>query len=289
MKGSRKFWLILSGFLFMAALAIAYFSFPGFVKQDSAQERLCAFLSCLKDGKLAEARKSLGSEGCACSPPGGWSAYLNCRSSLEPNLAFLIGTGFLVNKQDLGEPFVDPVHKNVIHRPAHLQLSFPAASRPYLLPVKLAFGSDMNLAELDSFASDPGLEGLKGLTLRLRPRLGPGSIAPDPVLLSKEPESESEQKDSLDSDSLTALFGTDAALILFPKDDARVRKSDGSILSTEELAAHLPRLSKLDMTVDLVCKKGSKVWKVFKCKFDDPQIDSPQGKQIALKDSSSTL
>lgn len=282
MSIKRGVFLAATGVILLSALTVSFY----FNKTSDASGLLGRFLMDLKTGEAGKACAYMGSEGCACSPPGGWSAYLNYESGLEPSIAFLLGSRFTEKLNKVSAEYPDATHKNVIHRQAQVSLRFPEGNEPVLLPVKLAFGSNMDVSQLDAFSSSPYQDGMKGLTLRLRKELGRGSIQKHKDLIEIDRDSSRKPAaDLLDPNKLAEEFGSDTAFLLFPSDKGNVRDATGRILKPEEIRMHLPKLKEISLRVDLVRKTTGKNWKVWKCIPEDPSLELPSGARIALRES----
>lgn len=283
-----KKWKIALFVLIVSVLVpVSFFQFNSARQTSDAREFLNSFLNELKSGDTAKALSCLGSEGCSCSPPGGWSAYLTYSTGLEPNITFLLGTSFAERLVAMSEEYADTKHKEVIHKQAELRLSFPTDSEPFLLPVKLAFGSSIPLEQLDSYCNEPSKDGLKGLTLRLRRTLGEGSIRPaKEICLDKTAKTKDDEQgdEIMSADNLAQEFGADAAYMLFPSDKGKVTANSRE-LPSELWKNHLPRLKEITLRVDLVRRKNGTNWKIWKCIAEDPSLEIPNGKQIALTES----
>ncbi len=250
------------------------------------QQIIQNFLVDLRSGKAKQAVACLGSKGCSCSPPGGWAAYLIYESGLEPNAAFLIGQPYSFEVQSIGPEVVDPKYKDVVHRTASVKLKFEN-DRPYLLPMKTAFGSSMTSAEFQRYTQSPQKEGMKGLTLRLRKSMNKGSIA-TPIDLKDIPTKQTDEK-SPDPSELSQIFGDELSDMLSPSDPAPIISTSGSSEDVASVAARLPRLKQLSLKMDLVRNQIREDWKIWRYSVEQPLVETSDQRQVVLSTTQKKL
>ncbi len=219
------------------------------------------FLDTIKQGEVSSALLFFGDISCSCPPKDGYGAYLKYESGLEPNLAFLVGHDFEAGPQSKTElhekfrytfPWEKPVSFSV-----SVPLRFePTRYSPVYLPLPMAFGRDLSLAEFQKFIDNPNLDTSRGLTLRLRPSLGPGLIKLN-------------QPKSLD-DSRAA-----ENLYIAPADPGQVVTSAGDHIASDQLAKRLPHLQSVILHLKLERRGSLTPWLISHFHLSDAivQVD----------------
>ncbi|HEY9681697.1 MAG TPA: hypothetical protein V6C86_08950 [Oculatellaceae cyanobacterium] len=178
--------------LFFALAAFSWLSTTANVDPVSEGQR---FLKDVEQADLVDAVKQFGSNRCHCPAKGGWASYLIYQSGAEHNLAFMLG-----HKFQLAAPNATPVANDrqallPWEKPEDYVVDFPVSFnkdtyQPYFLPLKLAYGKDMALAEFQDFLKDPDKGAWQGLTLRFRSGLGKGAIAAPAIEIPQELKSD---------------------------------------------------------------------------------------------------
>jgi hypothetical protein len=177
------FFVILLGIIGSTWLTTNVYSPP----QVTATE----FLAAVKQGNYVKAVRHFGSNACRCPAKGGWVSYLIYKSGQEHNMAFMMGHPF-----DYGTP-VSTQMKNTKQgllpwqKPEDYAVDVPITFdakqyMPYFLPLKMAYGQEMTEAEFNDFLKDPDKDAWKGFTLRFRPGLAPGTVAPPVVEVPRD-------------------------------------------------------------------------------------------------------
>lgn len=161
------------------------------------KDEAITFLTDIKSGKLAKTVKHFGGNACRCPAKGGWGSYLIYQSGQEPNLAFLNGHEFEIGKPTSTKMQNTKSYLVPWERPedsaVDVPISFdPRRYAPVFLPLPMAYGKKMTEAEFDKFLQDPDNDSWKGFTLRFRPSIRPGSIAPPSEPLPPEAATEFE-------------------------------------------------------------------------------------------------
>jgi len=255
-----------------------------FVFLDPKDEAM-SFLKDVRSGNLAKSVQHFGGNACHCPAKGGWGAYLIYASGQEPNLAFVMG-----HPVEFGQPKDTPM-KNVKttllpwEKPEDAAIDVPitfdpAKYAPLFLPLRMAYGYPMKIAEFEDFLKDPDNDSGRGLTLRLRPDIKPGSIAAASQSISAETASEfpalnKERKDNADKPATTNAT-TDAAIAdikitlgigateyLIPKDAGDVLLADGSVMPPYQVAQRLPRLKSAILRLHVVRRGKLKDWTIY--------------------------
>lgn len=283
---------------FICLLVIsAYTWMTNFVLLDPKDEAV-SFVKDVRDGSLAKTVKHFGGNACHCPAKGGWGSYLIYISGQEPNLAFMQGHPF-----QMGEAKDTPMHNRHStllpwEKPEDAAVDIPvtfdpAKYAPLFLPLQMAYGYPMKVDEFEQFLQDPDKESGRGLTLRLRPSIQPGSIAPPKQELSLEAlaefedlrkqKSAAEKKkyDELTSD-LVKTLGPEATKYLVPKDASPVLLADGKVMPPDEVAQKLPRLKSAVLRLHVVRRGKLKEWTIYHFGLMNPVLTEGD-REIALK------
>lgn len=245
--------------------------------------RVQAFLTQLQAGHLQEAKEFFGGGPCPCRVPGGWLSYLIYKSGQEPNLAFLAGRQFSLDRCRVGPETRDSKSPSKRYLELDVPITFSADDRPYFLPLKMAFGSTIGEQELTSFSCQPETDWWKGFSLRLRPSLGKGAIDPPATARLDAKSLNTIESELGGTEQLIQLLGSDVVECLSPADAGTVTTRDGSSLTDRQIEAKLPRLSRVTMHFYMTRQEPSPVWFISNCKPFDPIIESGAGKSLALK------
>ena len=184
-------------------------------------------------------------------------AHLAFDSGAEPNLAFLVGRPFdtvsVASSQwprDLGMGGIPWA----IACPSCLRvptaasvtavLRVPAGAEPFLVPPALAFGARMPFAPFMDYVKQP--DASDHLTLRVRPTLARG-LVPDPP--GPPP-------------------GYPSLAIQRPRDVGAVVLPSGAVLDPTQLAALLPRVPEVVVTISLARGTRFNAWRVEQFQVD---------------------
>lgn len=258
-----------------------------FVLLDPKDEAM-SFLTDVRSGSLAKSVKHFGGNACHCPAKGGWGSYLIYASGQEPNLAFMTG-----HPVEFGQPKETPmqnVKKTLLpwEKPEDAAIDVPitfdpAKYAPLFLPLPMAYGHPMKIAEFNDFLKDPDKDSGRGLTLRLRPSIKPGSIAaPDEPMppetatefeaLNKDRKDNNDKSKNTDATSkntdattedIKKTLGAEAAEYLIPKDAGDVLLADGSVMPPDQVAAQLPRLKSAVLRLHVVRRGKLKEWTIY--------------------------
>lgn len=257
---------------FMLCLAVVLF----FVLNDQfaspAETTASEFVQAIAKGEIDSITPYFGDVTCSCPPKGGYKSYLKYDSGLDPNLAFLIGHPFRtgqISKTKLDEkfPYTTPWEKPVSFTVV-IPLSFsPESYSPYLLPLPMAFGKKMSASAFEQFSENPGLEGVKGLSLRLRPRIDPGVVA------SHAPSAEAPDESSV------------SAPYLYPADAGPVSGQDGKPIPSPAIAARLPKLKSLTLKLKMERRGSLTPWLVSRFLLSDAIVQVGGREAVRLTDA----
>jgi hypothetical protein len=229
------------------------------------------FLETIKAGEVSSALLYFGDISCSCPPKEGYGAYLKYESGLEPNLAFLVGHNFQVGplaKTELHEKFR---YTFPWEKPTSFSVSVPllfeaARYSPIFLPLSLAFGRNLELAEFQKFIDNPNLDCSRGLTLRLRPSLEPGLI--------KLPQAQG------DGSPATA----EANLYITPSDPGQVLTPGGDRIPHDELAKRLPKLRQVVLHLKLERRGSLTPWLISHFHLSDAIVQIEGLAPVRLRD-----
>ncbi len=264
------------------------------------KDEAITFLTDIKSGKLAKTVKHFGGNACRCPAKGGWGSYLIYQSGQEPNLAFMTGHDFEIGKPTATKMENTKTYLVPWERPEDSAVDVPIsfnASRysPVFLPLPMAYGKKMTEAEFAKFLQDPDNDSWKGFTLRFRPSIKPGSIAPPTEPLPPEAATEFEAlqknggkkaseeklppKESTDDAIKEALGDEAAADYLHPTEAGQVVKEDGTVIPWEQLEGKLPRLKNATLRLHVVRRGQIKDWTIYHFGLMDPVLVE-SGKEI---------
>ncbi len=267
------------------------------------------FMQAVGQGDLVKAVKLFGSNACRCPAKGGWVSYLIYKSGQEQNMAFLVGHPF-----QLGAPSVIPMlnKKKALlpwQKPEDCAVDLPIKFddkiyMPYFLPLKMAYGKDMTEKEFNEFLRDPDKEAVKGFTLRLRPSLAAGAIAPPMVkvppdltsefialrttnsqatVASKSASSSGERTVSgITEEDIKAALGPDATAYLTPRDPGKVLINEKQAMPIEEIATKLPRLRSAVARLHVVRRGKLNNWTVYHVAVLFPTMRLNNGREVKL-------
>ncbi|MBI1735102.1 MAG: hypothetical protein HYR51_08015 [Candidatus Rokubacteria bacterium] len=183
--------------------------------------------------------------------------HLALDSGAEPNLAFLAGRGFEIVSlassgwpRDLGMGGIPWA----IACPSCLRvptaasvtavLRVPAGAEPFLVPPALAFGARMAFAPFMDYVKQPDVP--DHLTLRVRPTLARGLIADPPGPPPGHP----------------------SLAIQRPRDTGAVVLPSGAALDPTQLAALVPRVPEVVVTIELARGTRFSSWRVERFRVD---------------------
>jgi hypothetical protein len=269
---------------------ITYVSAMSWISSSPASTAM-SFLRTVRQGSIAEAAEMFGDNSCRCPPRGGWIALLKYEYGEEPSLAFLVGHPFEVGRARVmhvkdSTPYVLPweVPESAF---VDVPLSFNASSySPLFLPLKLAYGQDMTLAQFQAALRDLRKDDWKGFSLRLRPSLAAGVVPPPAVLKEQhappEKSGEGTPEASRAAELAKELFGEQAAQFLTPRDAASVTLPGGASLSAAQVESQLPRLTTCTLRLRMERRSQFKPWRVAKLSFLDAQVQRPGQPPVTL-------
>lgn len=228
------------------------------------------FLDTIKSGEVPSALLFFGDISCSCPPKDGYGAYLKYESGLEPNLAFLVGHDFQAGPQSKTELHEKFRYTFPWEKPVSFSVSVPLKFEqtrysPVYLPLPMAFGRDLSLAEFQKFVDNPNLDTARGLTLRLRPSLGPGLI-------------KIHQPEKLDDSS------ADANLYIAPADSGRVVTSAGDQIPSDELVKRLPHLQSVVLHLKLERRGSLTPWLISHFHLSDAIVQADGLAPVRLSD-----
>ncbi|PWU00581.1 MAG: hypothetical protein C5B53_03855 [Candidatus Melainabacteria bacterium] len=296
MKLANPVLILILALVFLGVLALQ-------VVSGSPRTEALTFVDALQSGNLPRAVGHFDANTCRCSAKGGWGSYLVYQSGQEPNVAFLVGRKFQV-----GEPKITALDKKGNSGALWLQaeraivdltLEFdPKQYSPMLLPVPLAYGMNMTLAEFKKFIDDPGNGMGRGLSLRLRRGLKPGDIKPDLDNLDEKTKarfsftrfSTSDYQrgpGTIDTDTaerylrMASLAHPGKSIV--PMDAARVLDSKNNPVPIETLEKQLPRLKSIVLSLALNHNGPLNNWMIARLALLDPVFTEENGtKEVDL-------
>ncbi|MBI4532415.1 MAG: hypothetical protein HY711_00590, partial [Candidatus Melainabacteria bacterium] len=270
-----------------------------------------SFLEAIKQADLFQAETFFGDNTCHCPPKGGYGSLLKYESGHEPNLAFLVGHPF-----HAGKPTIKMLKDSAAYllpwdAPESTEVAVPLffnsnQYRPYFLPLKLAYGQTMTVAEFERALQDLRTDSWKGFSLRLRASLQPGTIKAavpdegDGGLHQTEGEVQranewrgalgrraylrpEEPRDDGDGGLIKELL--QAAMFLVPKDAGRVIQASGQQLSLKQIEAQLPRLASITVVLNLQRRGRFRPWRIATFKLLNAVVLNNKGVSIELKTS----
>jgi len=237
------------------------------------------FLRAVRNANLDEAVEMLGDNACRCPPQGGWVALLKYELGHEPSLAFLVGHRFDIGRARTmwvkdDTPYILPweVPESTY---VDVPLTFdPAVYSPYFVPLHLAYGQDLTVAQFQAALANLRKDDWKAFSLRLRPSLAPGTVPPP---AGEQARAEAAKSASLPAGKTAGAKGAELAagllgkqaLYLVPRDCASVILPDGKKLPLAQVEAQLPRLRSCTLRLRVERRGQFKPWRVSKLKFLD--------------------
>ncbi len=266
--------LVLSG--------IAWFYFDNYKENDPiyiAKEFLCS----ISKGDIKKAKSYFGGK-CACLVPGGWVSYLLYKSGQEPNLAYLVGKNFPIENFCKGPEISEPQDPFTKLCRVTVPITFSEDTRPYFLPVKMAFGKTMDESEFLHFSNDPYKEWQKGFTLRIRPSISKGTINQPNNIETTNTNSAVLSTYEKNSQSLFRLLGDEVVSFLPPTDAGTVICSDKTFLKQKEIELLLPRIRNINLDLLLIRKPHKPNWQIMECKSTEAVLQVGNGSLAALKE-----
>jgi hypothetical protein len=169
----------------------------------------------------------------------------------------------------------------------------PKKYAPLFLPLPMAYGEQMTEAQLNDFIKDPDTDAWKGFTLRLRPSLKPGAIAPpsEPLpakvqdefkdLQPKKPGQEEKDEESTE-DAVRKVLGAEAAKYIQPKDAGPVVDADGKPIPTEKVESMLPHLTSAIIRLHVVRRGAVNEWTIYHFGLMYPVLQFNDGREVKL-------
>lgn len=268
-----------------------------------------AFLDDVRKGNLAKTVKHFGGNVCHCPAKGGWGSYLIYASGQEPNLAFMEGHPFTMGVATVTHLKNERLALLPWQKPEDVAFDVPITFdpteyAPYFLPLPMAYGDQMNIAELNEFLKDPDKDAWKGFTLRFRPNIMPGAVAPPnqevPLDEFQAMQKKNDTKsgapldgkpapslgDKLDNpsteDAVKEALGARAAHYLKPHDAGAVVDEKGNVIPSEQVQKMLPRLKTAIMRLHVVRRGNVNDWTIYHFGLMYPVLVTPDGKEIHL-------
>jgi len=255
-----------------ALFLVAAFMLPTVDFPQTAAE---SFLAKLKAGERDSALEMFGDNTCKCPPRGGYESYLNYGMQ-EPNLAFLVGRPFSFTSGktmpvNLTIPYVFPWDKPSTTY-VDVDLSFADKTRPYFLPMPMAYGLPISESQLNEFLKQPDKDAWKGFSQRLRSTTAPG-VVPIPNETKKGIPTEKELENLLSPEMMPFLQAKDAGEVVL---------ADKSKMAAAEAEARLPRLSSATLRLRIVKSGQLKPWQINKFRFEKATLVE-NGKTSAIE------
>ncbi len=245
------------------------------------------FVNALKAGNVARA-KSLFDPQYQSVPRGGLDAFFRYESAHEPNLAFLLGQPFDAGSAIVNTPirsewyFLDGVRGVNLTVP----LRFAGERAPFLLPSPIAFGRSMEFVAFMNYVKHPESQRFEAFTLRLRPSVAPGLVAPPPTRMMEVPAPPApivktppppvpggEQRRPA---VMMPAPGFEGGLLggERPRDPGAVVLPSGEALTPEQLATLLPRLRAIDLVLTVMQRGRFASWKIEHVSLGNPLVVS---------------
>ncbi len=283
-----------------------------------------SFLEAIKQADILQAETFFGDNTCHCPPKGGYGSLLKYESGHEPNLAFLVGHPF-----QAGKPTIKMLKDSAAYllpwdAPESTEVAVPLffnsnQYRPYFLPLKLAYGQTMTVAEFERALQDLRTDSWKGFSLRLRASLQPGTIKStvpaegDGGLHQTEGDVTARQgprgavrsraylrpEEAVSEGSEGRAAGTDldwsaadgglikellqAQMFLVPKDAGRVIQASGQQLSLKQIEAQLPRLASVTVALNLQRRGRFRPWRIATFKLLNAVVLNNKEVPVELK------
>jgi hypothetical protein len=283
-------------FVFILFLVVS--SWTHIVVDADPKDEAVAFIKDVRDGGLAKTVKHFGGNTCHCPAKGGWGSYLIYKSHQEPNMAFLVGHPFEFGQPTKLRMTNDRMALLPWQKPQDFAVDLPIAFdpkkyAPLFLPLPMAYGKKMTESELNDFIKDPDTDAWKGFTLRLRPSLKPGAIAPpaEPLppqaqdefkdLQPKKPGEEEKDEESTE-DAVRKLLGAEAAAYIQPKDAGPVVDANGKEIAQDKVEAMLPHLKSAVLRLHVVRRGAVNDWTVYHFGLMYPVLEFNDGREVKL-------
>jgi hypothetical protein len=250
----------------------AFFAFSEMVNADPADEAK-KFLRLVEAGNYRQALSEFGDNTCHCAPKGGYVAYLRYDTANDPSLAFLLGQKFEAGKATVKKlPFNGEAYMMPWDKPEDVAVYVPItfddpATRPYFLPMDMAFGNEMPESEVKAFESAPDKDWWRAFTLRLRSRLTADVI-------EKVPPPKSNLEAEQPSEAPADLIPPELAKYQHPGEAANVKLSDGKTVPAQQVAGDLPRLQSAIIGFKIVRAGVWHRWAIKKLGVMEPVIVS---------------
>ncbi|HEY9772345.1 MAG TPA: hypothetical protein V6C81_00895 [Planktothrix sp.] len=288
---------VLFPLIFVFILFLVFSSWKHTVVEADPRAEGVAFLKDVRDGGLAKSVKHFGGNTCRCPAKGGWGSYLIYVSGQEPNLAFMTGHRFTFGDPVMTRMKNDRKALSPWQKPEDFAIDIPIAFdnkvyAPLFLPLNMAYGDKMTQAQLDEFLKDPDKDAWKGFTLRMRPSLKPGAIAPPNEPLPKTAAEEfkdlekkpAEEKDEASTeDAVREALGAKALKYLKPKDAGAVVDADGKPVPTDKVEAELPHLKSATLRLHVVRRGALNDWTIYHFGLMYPVLEFNDGREVHLE------
>lgn len=271
----------------LAALALSLAVMTPAVAVADGETVAREFVNALKAGDVARA-KNLFDTQYRWLPRGGIDAFFRYESAHEPNLTFLLGQSFEAGNAIVNNPirsewyFLDGVRGVNLTVP----LRFDGERAPFLLPVPIAFGRSMEFGAFMNFVKHPESHRFEALTLRLRPSVAPGLIAPPstrmmevpapPGPIVKAPPPPVPGGEQRRPAMVMPAPGSEGGLLggEHPRDPGAVVLPSGEALTLEQLATLLPRLRAIDIVFTVMQRGRFASWKSEGVALGNPLVVS---------------
>lgn len=242
--------------------------------QDEAKK----FLNLVQKGDVENALLEFGDNTCHCAPKGGYTSYFQYESGVDPNIAFLVGQPFEMDKDIPAvqmadkQPYLFPWDKPETYA-LDAQVFFSEKTRaPYFLPMDTAFGEEISEAQLNQFIGDPAEGANRAFSLRLRPKLEAGFIPPHQTT-----------KEDLEAEkSAKEVLTPEMAKYLYPKDAAPIKLPDGKTAPIEQFADKLPRLYSAVVRLYIVRRGQLTRWTIKKLQLHDAVLITEKGERLQV-------
>lgn len=255
-------------------LVYALFAWPHPVIAAGPETVALGFVEHVQRGAIQKAKQLLEGPGYRTQPPGGDDAYFSYESGYEPNLAFLVGRGFVVGTPSVRQQRSDwYLIDGTIYAEVLIPLRFES-DRPWLLPAPLAFGRSMDFIAFMNAVSAPAAD-LEHLTLRLRASVEPGRIKPPPRVAVPPPPVHPGAGVVVPQAARTETDGLLAGAR--PLDPGRVLLPSGEPLSAGQLVNFLPRLGGITVQASLIRWGRFSAWKLVRWEFVEPVLVTDKG------------
>lgn len=171
---------------------------------------------------------------------------------------------------------------------------------PMFLPLPMAYGQSMTEDELKEWLKDPDKDAWKGFTLRFRPSLKPGAIAPPDEPLPPEAATEFQDiknkvieahehdhdkkppEETSTEDAVKQALGAKATQYLKPKDAGPVVDQSGKPIAGETIESMLPRLKSAILRLHVVRRGSVNEWTIYHFGLVDPVLLLADGTELKL-------